>query len=387
MIKKPQIVAVTLFCLLAVILLSIGINKPFNCHHDDNNWYYGQVADNYIHYGILNLKFGQLIPGQIPNSREFYTHHPPLLSIYLAGTIELLGDHYWTIRLVPIVFSIVTLIMFYLLLRQFYPTISALFSLAFWLVTPMFLFFGKMADHEAPTLFFIIFCLFFYVRWKKGGKRINFSLILIGLFLGQWTGWPTYYLAGSLFLLTWRWEILVLSLINFLLFLFHIYLLTGSVIGGGLAEILLFRMGLINRLSWVEENYTTRQLVSQEVSWLYHFFTPPQFVISLLALVTSTYRWLRKRKIDQQSVIWLIFLFVASAHVILFRTGAWRHDYWLYYFLPFFSWGVSQSLTILLKAVSLPKSVFIYAVYLVLLFLAIYQSQPFFWALQNMVVK
>ncbi len=383
--KKLTLIICLLLALLTFGVLSIGINKPFTGHHDDNDSYFAQVGRNYLHYGIFPLHFGQLIGNSTPESKNFYTHHPPLLSLSLAASLAVFGDTYYAVRLVPIFFSVATVIMFFLLLRRFFDPVTSLLSVVFFIITPMFMFFGKMADHEVPTLFFIILAVYLYSRWQQTKKRKNFNFLLLVIFIGQWFGWPAYYLAGLLFLLTRRWEILILSLADFALFLGGVYWQTGSLVGGGLDQIFVFRTGF-GQLPWVTESYTNIQLATQEVQWLYHFFTPPQVIAGTIALIVSIYLWVKGRKITSQNLLWLIFLAIAVIHVILFRTGAWRHDYWLYYFLPFFAWGIASGISLATKYFPRQRSKIVLG-YLILLVVALIQSQPFFWALQNIVVK
>lgn len=358
---------ILLLVAVSLSVLLIGINKPFSGHHDWNNLYFSTIARNYIHYGPIQLGLGQLIGNNLPTSHEFYTHHPQLFPLILAVFIGVLGTGVWVIRLAPIIFSCGSVAVFYLVLRKFFSWQASLLAVLFLIFTPMFLYFGKMADHEAFTLFFIILTIYFYLN-------NNFKLTLLALFLGQWTGWPAYYLAGFLFLWSKKPAFLLLSIINFTLFLLNINYLTGSIFGGGLSDVFLFRMGFINNLPGVHEEYTNLQLLTQELRLIYHFFGPPQVILGLMAFIVS----LKYRA--KYLLPWLVFLGIAVAHVVLFRTGAWRHDYWLYYFLPFFSFGIAASISLLEK-----KGPVIYTVYIAALALMLYLTQPFFWALQNMI--
>ncbi len=357
---------ILLLVLVSFGVLTIGLNKPLNGHHDWNDRYFSAIALNYLHYGPLQLGFGQLIGDSLPIAGNFYTHHPQLFPLILSAAILILGNHNWVIRLTPIIFSVSTVAIFYLLLKKYFSWQAAFLACLFMIATPMFLYFGKMADHEAFTLFFIILTIYFYLN-------NNFKLTLLALFLGQWTGWPAYYLAGFLFLWSRKPVFLILSLVNFSLFLLNIQFLTGSIFGGGLSEVFFFRMGFIN-LPSVHEEYTNWQLLSQELHWLYRFIGPPQVILALLAFIYS----LKNR--PKFLAVWMIFGAVAVTHVVLFRTGAWRHDYWLYYFLPFFSFGIAAGISVLEK-----KGSVIYTVYIAALVLMLYMTQPFFWALQNMI--
>lgn len=363
---------VVFLLLISSFLLSIGINKPFIGHHDYNNRFFSQAAKYYLTLPISGHKFGQVIGRGEDGNIKYYTHHPILLPLALAGSMTVFGDQPWAVRLVPIIFSAATVVFFYRLLQLFFDTTLSLISTGFWMLTPMFLYFGKMANHEALTLFFIVFSLYHFIQWQQTGSTANYRWSLLGLFVGQWAGWPAYYLAGVLFLFSKRWVYVFLCVANFLLFILHVTILTGSPIGGGLGDIFLFRAGLIN-LSWAREEYSWVQFIRQELSWLYHFFNPIQVWLAGLGVFFGAYK----------SRAWFCFFFVALIHVLLFRTGAWRHDYWLYYFLPVLVFGVAMGLWQLLKLFPRRKR-FIYLSYFLFLVFSTFQGQPFFWALQSL---
>ena len=374
--KRVDILLVILIGIVSFLLLTIGIDKPFNGHHDFNNRFFSQVGRNYIKYGLLNLKLGQLIWDHKPEDtgEVYYTHHPPLLPIILSVGLKTLGDTNASVRVVPIVFSVLTLGIFYLLIRNFLGVIESLLGVGAWVISPMFLYFGKMADHEALTLFFITLTCWLFVLWKKSGDISIFHLLVIGLFLGQWTGWPAYYLAGILFIISRRWEFVALSLFNFALFVGNVVWITGSPVGGGLWEILLFRVGL-QPLSFAEEIYTPIQFMTQELRWSYHFFTPGVVITTVLYLIYSLLKWFKNRKFDLWSQIWLVYFLVALIHIFFFQTGAWHHDYWLYYFLPFYGFGIAGMASLLVKGFRSQRTV-VYIFFTLLLLFSFSSSQP-----------
>ena len=371
---------------LTLAVLTIGINKPLNGHHDYNNRFFSQVARNYLKYDLSVTRLGQLISYDTKTfTKEYYTHHPILLPLTLSGSIFIFGYSPWSVRLVPIIFSIGTLIFFYLLLRRFFSIPIALISLGYWIVSPMFLYFGKMADHESPTLFFVTLSIYAYVLYYQTKIKRYWRLCFLTVFVAQYFGWPGYYLAAILFVVDRNWLFLIISSFNFAIFLFHTWVLTGSLIGGGLWDILLFRMGL-RPLSWVREDYTMVQLAKQEISWSFHFFNPVFFFFTCASSLYIFVKTLFERKFTLQFKVWFIFLFVAFVHVFLFKTGAWRHDYWLYYFLPVYSISTAIGATVI---ISLKKGrvwkIIVVSSLILLVILAWWQGQPFFWALQTMI--
>lgn len=384
-ILLPTLLAIFL---VTFLVLGVGIDKPFNGHHDYNNRSYQRIANNYLEKGLWELRLGQLDqPKGYPIvEQNFYTHHPPFLTLSLAGFIALLGDSERTVRLLPIVSSALSVFIFLLLLKRHFSWKVTLIASAFWFVTPMFRYFGKMADHEAITLLFIVASVYCFDLWQRSKNKRAYYFLLAFIFLGQWSGWPAYFLAGVLFLLTRSFGILLLTILDVVLFFLWVQGVTGSVAGGGLINIFLFRIGVAS-LQSVQQEYTLSQFVIQEVRWLYHFFTPVQFITALLAAVITGALFI-KGKVTKQNksrlTIWLIFTLVAVLHVVVFRNGAFRHDYWLYYFLPVFSWGVAEALTMLYSKFK-KYSLAITLLGVTLLIVSFWQKDEFFWALQNRI--
>lgn len=361
-------IVLVIILLLTSLFLSIGIDKPFIGHHDANNKMYRLSAINYLEKSIAVHKFGQIQQekNRPVTQSSFYTHHPPLLPMTLAAGIALLGDHNSTIRIVPIIFSLATLFIFHKLLRLFFSARISLVALLFWIQTPMFLYFGKMADHEVPTLFFIVLAVYAFAQ-----KRSH--LAFVSVFLAQWFGWPGYYLAAILAVLLRSWALILMSLLNFVLFSAHVSLLKGSL--SDLVNIFLFRTGAKDTVYNIKESYAWPAFIRQEVSWSNSFFTPAQVLLTAFAVAQTFIR----RNFGTGEKVWLVFFFVAAVHVLLFKTGAGHHDYWLYYFLPFFSFGVAKCMSFL------PRNKATLAVIMALLVFSILRSQPFFWALQTRI--
>ncbi len=374
--KQTTLLFVVVIVFLTALVLTIGINRPFVGHHDANNRMYRLAALNYLKHGLIETKLGQVIapPTEIMAMGHFYTHHPPLLSLFLALSIGIFGDTYWSVRLVPLLFSSITAGVFFLLLRKFFSLESSLLAVGFWLASPMFLFFGKMANHEPLTLLFLTLAVYGWVTKRK-------RLLYLALFLCQWTGWPAYYLAAIIFIFTRDTKVVLLSLIDAIFFVAHTLLLTGSPTGGGLMEIFLFRTGLSPKVGNVVETYTMQKFLHQEISWLYHLFNPVLVWIASLGVVLI----LKRKILGEKERVGLTFLLIATIHIFLFRTGANRHDYWLYYYLPFLSWMVGYVFAYFSDRRPLVRRVVVYLVGVLLLGLAIFQGQPFFWALQNRI--
>lgn len=290
-------------------LLAYNIDKPFWGHHDWNGVYWGNVARNYVRYG-LSTKLGMVTSvGEVtPKEFGYNFHFSPLYPLTLAVFYKVLGVGEVSARTLAVIFSLGTLGVFYLLVARFFSKSVAISALLFWIVTPMFIYFGKMPVHDVMVLFFAMATVYLFLLNRT-------KLMFLFLALGLLTGWPAYALVPTL---TFFWRsraVIFLWLVAVMVFaslLIHDYLVTGSFFGGGLAEIFLLRIQPVSLLPYV----------SLLLRWLMTYYS------LLLPLAALGF-------IVNRSRILLVLLIFASLYPIFFRDSAFRHDYLLIYFLPF----------------------------------------------------
>lgn len=303
-----------LFVILSITLLIFfyKIDKPFWGHHDWNGVYWGNVARNYARYG-LSTKLAQVenVGFTIPEKFSYTFHYLPLYPIAEGLVFAIYGVNEWSARLLSVAFSLGTLIIFYKLVSAKWSKKIAIVSTVFWVFNPMLLYFGKMPVHEPMVLFFII--LFWYSFILK--KRL---LTYISLILAEATTWTGFFVVPVATIYSWRRSIplWIISVTVFLIFLLFDYLVTGSLLGGGLKEIFLTRVKMVPLLEYV----------TRLGSWSWAYFT---FLIFMSAF------WFLKLLIRRVSPLPLVFLGTAVIYPVIFRDASFRHDYLLIYFLPF----------------------------------------------------
>lgn len=180
--------------------------------------------------------------------------------------------------------------------------------------------------HEIPVLFFFAFTLWRYSLWKDKQSRKNYFYLVLGVILGALSGWPGYYIAPIInvyhylstrkinpqiiFLLFW-------PLVTFALHLYHNYVLTGQLLGGGLGTSFWFRSTKTETLRYLQ----------QELSYIFLYFTKPLVLLAAVGIAVT-----RERK---QLYLLLALLVFGLLHPLLFQEAAFRHDYLIYYLLPF----------------------------------------------------
>lgn len=352
----------------AASVLTNNLDKPFWGHHDFNNSFFGNIARNYVRYGLIATKLGQANSVGFASSGGFsyHTHHPPLLPLSLALSYWILGISEFSTRIVPVIFSALTVALFFIWIREKINLKTALVASLFWLISPLYLYFGKMAIHEVLVLFFFVFSFWQYTLWTSKGIKLNLYLMITGILLGMLSGWPGYYtpfviaLADLVTYRRLRKEMLIIILaapLMFFLYLGNNMFLTGSIFGGGFAEAFRFRSGSVVLNKWAV----------RELQMCLIYFNRPVVVLAFLGLV---YAFLKKE--------WLIVLlfFFGLLHPVLFKEASFRHDYLIYYWLPFFALGAALTVVTLVRS----KALLVVTVCLVA-GISLFQSFPYLKAL------
>jgi 4-amino-4-deoxy-L-arabinose transferase-like glycosyltransferase len=336
--STPVWVVLSLGLLTAAVacLLCYEITRPFNGHHDFNTAYMSTAARNHLRYGFLTTKFGLVVDNgpQTAQGFTYYTHHPPLIPVIVAFFFLLFGQHEWVARLVPILFSIGSLLLVYFIGRRLMGRVLGVVSALLFGFYPMTLYFGRMLDHEAPTQFFVLAAILAYMHWRRERRSLFYRLMIAAMVLACLCGWPGYYVGLVLpahSFVTSRREgfdrrILTLPAIAVFLFLVHLghqFLLDGSGGLSGLWQQLALRTGLSGR------PFGLRGFAVRHLHRLPQLYTWP----ALLAALAYPLLALKFGRRLPSSDPWLIPALIAfgTMHLALFAQGAWVHDYWTFY--------------------------------------------------------
>lgn len=347
-------------------ILSRNLNKPFYGHHDWNGVFYGNIARNYLRYGFLKTKFGQVTNSGIQPVDQFnyYTHYPVLFPVLLSLNYRLLGISEFSTRLMPIVFSLGSILLLYHLAQKLKFSLLASLATTTIVFTPMVRYFGKMPTQEAMMVFFSLLSVILYLNK-------NFKLLLFTAFLNGLTGWAGYFLYPLLALHSYLfrrslWRQLVKTcfvlLFTFILHLLHLYFLTGSLVGGSLISALLLRLNLTDypQFTWIK-------YLIQQARWLTIYYTRTFLLAAGIVLTPLTLKVLKRRRLNQSQSIILLFFFWGLSYPLIFSNVVFIHEYFNIFFLPFFAlafawlinqlWQKSQLLAII-SAVILTSLIF-----------------------------
>ncbi len=336
-----------LFAVLLVLAAGVlcwDIGEPWVGRHEGwNGAVWSLAARAHVEYGLGATRLGAVTNGDHDRPADFvyYADHPPLLPLAVAGAFALLGEHEWAARLLSVLASLGSLVLVYLIGRELGGAPLALLAAFVFAFLPMSAFYGRMVDHEAPTGFLALLAVLLYLRWRASRRGGWLAASLAVLALGMGFGWPAYYLAGLLPLHHLLvpdggrrdWRVLAfpaVALAAFALFLAHVWLLRG---GDGLRELAAmfatrtgagtadYHEGPAERFTWLG------------FLWLWAkrgagLFTLPALLAAALGLA-SLGRDGGGRP-GARSVPLLLLAF-GLIHVLLFRQGAWVHEYWAFY--------------------------------------------------------
>lgn len=196
----------SLFCLIVLftILLAHGINRPFGSLGGELNSFFGIGSWNWLIHGPINLKFGMLSPFQHPFGppSEFMTHHPPSLVIApTAFMYWLFGIGEWQTRVSSIIFSILSLVVFWVLIARIFKTPwLTLISSLFYALFPMSVFYGGLFTHDIMALFFILALILTVILFEQEKQRRYLIGICAITLFGGLSDWPFFLVAVAAWL-------------------------------------------------------------------------------------------------------------------------------------------------------------------------------------------
>lgn len=324
---------ITLVLLVAAALFSLQINKPFYGYHDWNGLTYGQIARNYVKYGPIKTSLGQVENFTTTTKENFLydTHYPPLFTLLLSIPVFMFGPNEWAIRLLPAFISLLNLFLIYRLGCLLVSPRLGLLASILALCTPIFIYFGKNPVHEPLTLTFILLNTILFYKTLNEKSPKYFRHLLFSASLSLFSGWPVYYHLPLLtffgFLKTKKKKFFIFAILPFfglIIHLLHIKLLTGSFAGGGLIQIILYRLSLTRNSP--SDSYTLFQFISRFLLFSRNMFTIPLLLAALPGFfLCGKYR------------VYLLILATGILHPIVFSNIGYIHDYLQLPFLGFLS--------------------------------------------------
>ncbi len=323
---------------LALQLYEVG--EPWQGIKDLNGAAWGLTARNFVKHGYVKTRFGpSMNPGPVPEGGfSYYLHHPPIFPFLISFSFHLFGVHEWSARIVPIIFSILSLLFLFRLIRKIWGIEEAYYATFFLAFMPMNLYFSRVVLHEPVVTFGLVLMIWYYVKWRE--KRLPsdyWKIVGLFAFFGM-VDWPAYYILPLLTLHTLildrgkktagklRMTLLPLSgILIFLIFVVYCYYLSRAQRGSGLLTAFIFRSAVSTGFF----DYSILDYIRVEATRGFHLFTP---ILPLLSL-GWLYAWCRKgvrHDIDRNLLVVVVLAFGAT-HILFFKDASWIHEFWMYH--------------------------------------------------------
>lgn len=317
--------------LLTVFFDGQNLSKPFWGEHDWNGARYGNIAKNYVRYGLVETKLGQVENGGVSKPSDFiyYTHYQPLLPLLIAGSYKLFGLSEFATRLVPLIATAGFIIVLYLIGEMLFSKVAGVFMSLSALVTPMIRYYGKNPVHEPLALFFASIAFYGAVMIRNNNKK-GWLVLLTGFILTGFTNWSYVFLLPALVLLILKKKnfkkIIILAVVGTILVglhFLHIKILTGSFLGGNLAGALLERTSV----DQVVTKFNLIDYILRVRLWSSTLFTNTLLVSSFAGLFLI----LKSKKSEIKIFIFSVFIY--CCYPIFFANASFIHSYFIYYLI------------------------------------------------------
>ncbi|MEY2479861.1 MAG: hypothetical protein QOI04_788 [Verrucomicrobiota bacterium] len=196
-----------LIALVTVAVRLIAINQPYI-----DNWSWRQsdvaaIARNFyahgFHFAWPQIDWAGDAPGYV--GTEF-----PLLPFRAALSYKVFGVHEWIGRLQAVGFFALSLPFFFLLVRDIFGGIAAVWAAVFYSFAPLSIVTSRAFMPDMPSLSLALIGLYFFVRWIDNERTPAFIMAAFAIALSILIKLPTALIGVPLLFLTWekwRWNI------------------------------------------------------------------------------------------------------------------------------------------------------------------------------------
>jgi len=191
-----------IFPFLALLLIALSVHvfhigRPFLPNEEATATAIPVMhAVNFARYGPAASRFAAILnTGRVePTNWVVYAHHPPLVPLLIASGYSVFGVSEWSTRLFPVLFTVASAALIYLLaLRRFGETVAFL-SGFFYTCAPITVAFGGMPDYlNGQVVFFILASVATYFCWYETRRPFWLWLLFLSAIFGSLTDWPIFF--------------------------------------------------------------------------------------------------------------------------------------------------------------------------------------------------
>jgi len=331
------LIAILIF---ASILLSRGLDKPFIGHHDWNGVFWGSLTRGYLNYFGAIDKTSEDYVSKVEFKGLYFQNYTPLLPLILSPAASMIGVSELSLRFTPMVFSLVMVFFIFRIGQLLFDQKTAILAAVFTILTPMFLYFGKLPDHEPIIVSLIVTTFYVFLKVVKGQRKL-YPLFILLLTLSLLESWPAFFIIPPLIIFSKivakieTRKVLVIAGVALAVAISHLTLLFLLKGPGSLINFLnqgLFRVGAADNMTLAK--FSLIEFLTTEARYSVIYFTRILLVLSMLWTGVFFSKVVLK-KIQPQDWLLSILLIYPLSFLLVFRQLAFIHDYKLYHFLPF----------------------------------------------------
>jgi hypothetical protein len=233
-------------------------------------------------------------------------YYPPLLHIIISLFYTVLGASFFTGRLVVLLFSIATLVIFYKFTKRFFDKKVALFSSMLFSTMPMVFYNSITVMTDIPYTFFFIFSMYMYLKAFESKKRKHFifaSIIAVLAFLTKWNSILIIPIIFAYALVEKRNQMknVILSIVLIALLLTPYMIVIWKT---GLAAIPFISSLQVSATAKQDPQFTTPEGLLYYLDVIStHYFTVPILIGSLAAMIFYT---TQKKKHWKLLLLWFL---------------------------------------------------------------------------------
>jgi len=335
--------------LSALCLRSYKINSRWQGGHIGfNGAYYSMVARNHLRYGFLKTRFMSMRNTYFnPSEMKYNLHHPPLVGILTALSFSWFGESERAARFIPIVFSLASIVIIFLLVRELWGDKIALWASFFTAIMPMDVFYGPQVEvFGSLVLFFILVSYLTYRKWRQKSSVGYLVLSLLCFLIAICTEWTGYYIliligieeiSGrrhnrnfSPLLLSY----IIIGIGGFILYLNTIRVIAGSIFGGGWIDSLLFRLNITAKSSL--SSFTFSAYILKLGIYLFSYFGSPILLLSAIGFL-QLFSSIKEKQKKAKNMLTANLLVLGWLHPLFFKNAVYIHSYTLFNLTPSFA--------------------------------------------------
>ncbi len=350
------LIVMTVFMLLGAAVRSYGIRDPWVQGHIGWSGYRsGNIARNYVRLGYIETRLGPVRDvGPIRPQRFTYDDHPPMVYWLTSISYHLFGVSEWSATLVPILCSSASVGLLFMLVLRLWGLSVASLAAAFMVLVPMDAYYGRMVDHEAPTLLFSLLAFYLYTLWRKSRSAEHLIGIFASLILAMLSDFPGYFVApwlATYHILTerrrnGRWSLAIPLLVSgplfFLLWALYLRWLSGSF------DILTSRFAIRTVGGWGPWVFTPAEWYRLEFQRIRELYTPTLMLLCVAWVIFAIWDAVYKRDLERHAFVGMLAGFGVT-YLVLFPQNAYQHDFVAYYLTPFFCIASAWAVVLLIE--------------------------------------